>query len=88
MAFLRPEPAVNRGTLLAAMVIAAHRLDAKVPASSRRLTMAGATLFMVSDTLLGAGKFLLPHPPAELETAVMATYTAAQFLLSEGASRA
>jgi hypothetical protein len=38
--------------------------------------------------LLGIRKFVLKDPPPGLETAVMATYTAAQFLLSEGAARA
>ena len=53
-----------------------------------RLTAAGAVLFMVSDTLLGFRKFVLTDAPPALETGVMATYTAAQFLLSEGAARA
>ena len=75
-------------TILAAMVIGAHRLDASVPVSARRLTMAGASLFMVSDTLLGIRMFALKEPPAGLERAVMATYAAGQFLLSEGAARA
>ena len=43
---------------------------------------------MLSDTLLGIRKFVLADPPPGLDTAVMATYTTAQFLLSEGAARA
>jgi uncharacterized membrane protein YhhN len=81
-------PVFGYATILAAMVIGAHRLDADVPTSARRLTMAGASLFMVSDTLLALRKFALQDPPAELERAVMATYAAGQFLLSEGAARA
>ena len=81
-------PVLGYATLLAAMAAAASHLDPTVPASARRLTAAGAALFMVSDSLLGFRKFAMKNPPAELETAVMATYAAAQFLLSEGAARA
>ena len=48
----------------------------------------GALLFMLSDSVLGTRKFLLKNAPARVESVVMATYTAAQFLLSEGAARA
>ena len=81
-------PVLGYGTLLAVMAAAGSHLDPEVPAAARRLTAAGAGLFMLSDTLLGLRKFAMTEPPAELETAVMATYTAAQFLLSEGAARA
>ena len=43
---------------------------------------------MLSDTMLGVRKPALPDPAPALESAVMATYTTAQFLLSEGAARA
>ena len=81
-------PIFGYATMLAAMAAAANYLDTDLPTSARRLTAAGAGLFMVSDTLLGFRKFAMTNPPAHLETAVMATYTAAQFLLSEGAARA
>jgi uncharacterized membrane protein YhhN len=81
-------PVFGYATMLAALVASASHLDPALSPASRRLTAAGAGLFMLSDTLLGIRKFVLTSPPAELETAVMATYTAAQFLLSEGAARA
>jgi uncharacterized membrane protein YhhN len=81
-------PVFGYATMLAAVVASATHLDPALSPASRRLTAAGAGLFMLSDTLLGIRKFVLTNPPAELETAVMATYTAAQFLLSEGAARA
>ena len=74
--------------MLAGTVAAATQLDPALPKSARRATIAGAALFMLSDSLLGTRKFLLKNPPPRLESAVMATYTAAQFLLSEGAARA
>jgi uncharacterized membrane protein YhhN len=81
-------PVFGYATMLAVMAGAANYLDTDLSPAARRLTAAGAGLFMVSDTLLGFRKFALTNPPAHLETAVMATYTAAQFLLSEGAARA
>ena len=74
--------------MLAGTVAAATQLDPALPKSARRATILGAALFMVSDSILGTRKFLLKNPPPRLESAVMATYTAAQFLLSEGAARA
>lgn len=81
-------PVFGYATVLAAMAAAANYLDTDLSPASRRLTAAGAGLFMLSDTLLGVRKFVLTDPPPALETGVMATYTAAQFLLSEGAARA
>ena len=71
--------------LLASMGAHAGNID---PARSRRgraLSLAGATLFMASDTMLGIRKFVWTDAPERLESAVMATYTWGQFLLSEGA---
>ena len=80
-------PVLGYATMLAAMAAAANYLDTDLPPAARRLTAAGAGLFMLSDTLLGFRKFVLSDPPPALETGVMATYTAAQFLLSEGAAQ-
>jgi uncharacterized membrane protein YhhN len=74
--------------MLAGTVAAATQLDPALPKSARRATLAGAGLFMLSDSVLGTRKFLLKNAPARIESVVMATYTAAQFLLSEGAARA
>ena len=74
--------------MLAGTVAAATQLDQAMPKSARRLTLLGAGLFMLSDSVLGTRKFLLENAPARVESVVMATYTAAQFLLSEGAARA
>lgn len=74
--------------ILASMVAATTQLDPAMPKAARRLTFLGAATFMASDSILGTRKFLLKNPPPRLESAVMATYTGAQFLLSEGAARA
>ena len=89
----RTEPGLGRPvlgytTMIATMVVAATHLDPTLSPASRRLTAAGAGMFMLSDTLLGIGKFMVADPPPALESAVMATYATAQFLLSEGAARA
>ncbi len=74
-------------TALTSMVVSATRLDPALPASTRRLAAAGGLLFLLSDTTLGLRKFVLDDPPPAVEGAVMATYTAAQLLLSEAAAR-
>jgi uncharacterized membrane protein YhhN len=74
--------------MLATTVAAATQLDPALPRSARRATLAGAGLFMLSDSILGTRKFLLKSAPPRIESIVMATYTAAQFLLSEAAARA
>ena len=79
-------PVFGYATMLATMVVAATHLDSTLSPASRRLTAAGAGMFMLSDTLLGIRKFMLTDPAPALESAVMATYTTAQFLLSEGAA--
>ncbi len=81
-------PVLGYATVLAAVAARSMHLDPTLSVAARRLTAAGAGMFMLSDTLLGVRKFVLQDPPPALETAVMATYTAAQFLLSEGAARA
>jgi len=81
-------PVFGYATMLAAMVVTATHLDPELSPASRRFTALGAGMFMASDTLLGFGEFLLADPPPGLETAMMVTYTTAQFLLSEGAARA
>ncbi len=73
--------------MLASAVAASTQLESPTR-SAQRATVAGAGLFMLSDSILGARMFLLKNPPHRIESAVMATYTAAQFLLSEGAARA
>lgn len=71
--------------LLASMWANAGNLDPALSHRGRAFTLAGATLFTASDTMLGIRKFVWKNPPERLESAVMATYTLAQFLLSEGA---
>jgi uncharacterized membrane protein YhhN len=73
---------------LATMAAAATQLRPGIPPAARRATAAGAALFMLSDTVLGARKFLLHGDNPRLESLVMATYTTGQLLLSEGAARA
>jgi len=74
--------------LLATTLVTATRLSDELPAEVRRLAVAGAALFLASDTILGARMFLLHEPPPLVERLVMATYAGAQLLLSEAAARA
>lgn len=72
-------------TLLTSMWAHAGNLDPMRSRRGRALSLAGATLFMASDTTLGVRKFVWHGAPERLESVVMATYTLGQFLLSEGA---
>lgn len=74
--------------LLSTMLAHASHLDPALPKRARRLTLAGAALFTISDTLLGAHKFLWKNAPERTEAVVMATYTLGQLLLSKGAAAA
>jgi uncharacterized membrane protein YhhN len=47
--------------------------------------LAGAVLFMISDSLLAINKFMNPLPQASLF--IMLTYIAAQYLIVEGILR-
>lgn len=82
-------PAVlGYAALLTATAAYAGNLGPDLPADARRASLAGGLAFLLSDTLLGSGQFLLDEAPPALESAVMASYTAAQYLLAEGALRA
>ena len=85
--FLAPVLA-GYSALLSGTAAAASVLGPQIPADARRATLAGAGLFLLSDSILGLRKFVLADPPAGLEGAVMATYCSAQFLLADGAARA
>lgn len=78
-------PAVaGYGVLLGTHAAAASHLDPnRLPARNRRARLLGALSFLLSDTVLGVRSFLVKDDPPALESAVMATYTAAQFLLVE-----
>lgn len=74
--------------LLTATAAHAGAIGPGVPPDARRASLAGGFAFLLSDTLLAGGRFLLDEPPPALESAVMASYAAAQYLLADGALRA
>ena len=74
-------PVAAYSMTLTSMAISANRLSPSTSSKARRLATAGSLLFLSSDSMLGLRKFVLPNPPDRLESAVMATYTAGQFLL-------
>ncbi len=79
-------PVAVYGVTLSTMVAAASGVD---PDQGRAQLMAGAWLFLVSDTLIGIRRFLLGDRTRHLETAVMLSYLGAQWCISNGmASRA
>lgn len=71
--------------VLSAMFASSTLLRRSIPTAARRRIVAGTSLFLLSDSLLGIEKFLRSERSPALETAVMATYTAGQWLIAEGA---
>lgn len=81
-------PVLAYAALLSTMLAAATRLDDQVPASARRTVVTGASLFLTSDAILAANRFLVPQASPLAEAAVMATYTVGQGLIAAGVSEA
>lgn len=71
------------GATLTAMVATAAAID---PNRGRGRILAGASLFLVSDTLIGVRRFLTDDRSPSLQAAVMATYTAGQWCICDGMS--
>lgn len=70
--------------VLTTMFATSTTVNRALPATARKRILAGTSLFLLSDTLLSVGKFLLKNPSPRLESAVMATYTAGQWFIAEG----
>lgn len=81
-------PIAAYSAILATMFATSTTLSPGLPASARRRIVAGTTLFLISDSLLGVQKFLRKEPSPALESGVMATYTTGQWLIAEGAAAA
>lgn len=83
-------PVLTYSAVIAAMgsgALSVRALDPSERDAVRRV-QAGALLFMLSDGLVGTRRFLAPRRwRRPLDAAVMATYTAAQWLLVTGAAR-
>ena len=77
-------PVAGYGVTLATMVTAAAAVDAD---RGRDRLLTGAALFLVSDTLLGVRRFVLSGRGEGLDSAVVATYAAAQWCLADGMRR-
>ncbi len=81
-------PVVAYAGALTTMVAASTRLSPELPRRARRRVVAGTALFLTSDTILGARRFLLDEAPAWTDALVMATYTAGQGLIAAGVAEA
>ena len=55
-------PVAAYATILSAMFASSHMLDPALPQGARRTLQAGTALFLLSDSVLAAQKFLLPEP--------------------------
>jgi uncharacterized membrane protein YhhN len=77
-------PVAAYATILAAMFASSHLLDPALPQGARRTLQAGTALFLLSDSVLAAQRFLLSEPRPVLDSVVMATYTTGQGLIAAG----
>jgi uncharacterized membrane protein YhhN len=78
-------PVAAYGATLAIMVAAAAAVD---PDKGRGRVLAGASLFMLSDTLIGVHMFFAGNNSRALEAAVMGTYTLGQWCIGDGMAHA
>ncbi|WP_166140600.1 lysoplasmalogenase [Nocardioides ochotonae] len=74
-------PVVVYATTLSVMVASAAAVDSD---RGRQQLLTGASLFLVSDTLIGVRKFLAGERGTLLEAGVLTTYAAAQWCIVEG----
>ena len=81
-------PVAAYATILSGMFASSRLLDPALPQGARRTLQAGTALFLISDSVLAAQKFLLTEPRPVLESLVMATYTAGQGLIATGVAAA
>jgi uncharacterized membrane protein YhhN len=72
-------------SVIGAMLCCALWQYGKVPEPAAYRFMAGAMLFVLSDSMLAIARFRAPFPASG--TAIMATYCLAQFLIAEGSIR-
>lgn len=77
-------PVVGYAGILSAMFASSTLIGPAVRPWARGTIQAGTGLFLISDSVLGAEKFLLRGEHPALESAVMATYTAGQLLIAAG----
>lgn len=77
-------PIAAYGVTLTTMVVSADAVDAD---RGRNRLLAGACLFLVSDTIIATRKFVTADRAAALVVAVAATYTAGQCCISDGMLR-
>lgn len=78
-------PIAAYAAALSAMFASSTLLHRSIPAAARRRIVAGTSLFLLSDSLLSIERFIRRERSPALATAVMATYTAGQWLIAEGA---
>jgi uncharacterized membrane protein YhhN len=77
-------PVAVYGMTLCTMTVAAAAVDSD---RGRDRVLAGAALFLLSDTLIGVRRFLAGDRGAALEAGVMASYAAAQWCIGEAMLR-
>jgi len=81
-------PVAAYAAILLSMFATSTTLEQSVSPRARRRLVAGTALFLASDTTLGIREFMTEGESAKLDTLVMATYAAGQWLIAEGVAAA
>lgn len=81
-------PVTAYAGIISTMFAASTRLEEGIPADARRAVIAGTSLFVLSDTVIGLRKFVMKDPQPRSDAVVMATYTAGQGLIAYGVAKA
>lgn len=81
-------PIAGYATVLSTMFASSTLLDHRLSRRARRKIVGGTSLFLLSDAVLGVQEFMRSTRSPMFEGAVMATYTAGQWLIAEGVADA
>lgn len=81
-------PVAAYAGIISTMFAASTRLEEDIPAEARRAVIAGTSLFVLSDSVIGLRKFVMKDPSPRSDAVVMATYTAGQGLIAYGVAKA
>jgi uncharacterized membrane protein YhhN len=75
-------PVAAYATVISLMVMCSIHVFTKVNSPANKMYVWGASLFVLSDSLLAIAKFAYPFPLSGV--LIMLTYCAAQFLIVQG----
>ena len=78
-------PVMVYGLVICSMLLGVINLFRRIDQPTFRWLVAGAILFILSDSLIALNKFAMPIPAAGF--LIMSTYTVGQWMLANGISK-